>query len=154
MQIYFPFKGFSVNTQFYANRKFGHTKEFKEWSYQVNHRLRVYAADFEALRKEFDPARHGLSVSMIFYYKNFFNKSGSISHKTFDCSNCEKSLLDLCIDAAHHGKAPYMSPNLNLNDTYVIELFSKKTPGESDGVLVDIKIVELPTQLDDLVKKV
>jgi len=146
MQIFFPFKGFSVNTQFYANRKFGATKEFKEWSYQVNHRLSNYADEISAFRKEFDPKIHGLSVSMTFYYKDFFTKSGSLSHKMFDITNCEKSLLDLCVDAAHHGKAPYMAPNLNINDAYVLECISKKVPGESDGVLVEIKIVELPTR--------
>lgn len=138
-----PFRAISVNDSYYGNRKFGMKKEAKEWTYAVNWELAKHSSQFESLKNQFNPKIHGLSVSFLFIYKEFFNKSGSISSKIYDLTNCEKLLLDLIVDSAHHGPAPYKSPNLNINDKHVIELISRKTSGSADEIVVEIKIIEL-----------
>lgn len=138
-----PFRAISVNDSYYGNRKFGMKKEAKEWTYAVNWELAKHSSQFDILREQFNPKEHGLSVSFCFIYKEFFNKSGSVSSKIYDLTNCEKLLLDLIVDSAHHGIAPYKSPNLNINDKHVIELFSKKAPGAQDRIDIEIKIVNI-----------
>jgi Holliday junction resolvase RusA-like endonuclease len=144
MKITIPFKGFSVNSQYYADRRFGMTAAFKQWAYQVNHVLEQYNSEFLDIRNNFDECKHGLSVSMTFFYKDYYSKNGKISRKVFDVTNLEKSLLDICVDAAHYGAAPYKSPNLKLNDSNVIELLSKKLPADRDYIEVEIFIIPLP----------
>lgn len=138
-----PFKAISVNDCYYGNRKFGMKKEAKEWSYGVNWELARHEERFKELKSQFDEKKHGLKVSFLFIYKDFFTKSGTISSKIYDLTNCEKLLLDLIVDSAHYGPAPYKSPNLNINDKYVVELVSKKRPGIADEVVVTIEIVDL-----------
>lgn len=139
IQITLPFKAISINEAYYGQKKFGMKKEAKEWCYQVNWALKEYISQFSQFKKDYK--NNGLRVEFYFYYKNFYNKEGSISSKTLDLSNSEKILLDLVVDSRHYGPPPYKSPNLNINDSQVVELFSKKLEGPEDKIV--IKILEI-----------
>lgn len=143
MKISLPFKAFSVNKQFAANKKYGMLKDAKDFCYQVNWQLQKYKDEFEEIRNNFDETLHGLEVEIIHYYKNFFNSKGGVSNKVLDITNTEKLLMDLIIDKEHYGPAPYLSPNLKLNDRNVIKLTSSKRAGGHDFVTVEINIVLL-----------
>ena len=142
MIIILPFKAYSVNDYYYANRAHGKKKEAKEWEYSVNWELAKY--NFDQLRNDFKVSEHGLKVSITFYYKSYYNKQGKISSKIFDISNCEKPLLDLIFNPVNFGPAPYKSPNAQIDDKNVIEMLVKKLPGLEDQVVIDIEIVPLP----------
>jgi len=144
MQISIPFKAYSINDYYYNNRKFGKRKEAKQWEWSINWALVQYEAEFASLRSSFNPQIHGLSVEMVFFYKDFYTKAGKINSKIYDLSNCEKVLLDLLVNPSVHGKAPYASPNLNIDDKYVIALSSKKRPSDKDSIMININIVSLP----------
>jgi len=138
-----PFQAYSINNQYYADRKFGMRKEAKEYCYQVNWQINAHSNEFEKFSKQFNPALHSLKVQFTHVYKEFYNKAGHISSKCFDLTNTEKLLLDLLFDERHHGQAPYKSPNLSINDKYVTELISKKCYGPEDCVLITIELVSL-----------
>jgi hypothetical protein len=143
MIILLPFRAFSVNEQFCKDKKFGMRKDAKEFCYKVNWELQKYKDAFDKLRSEYNPKKHGISVSFTHNYKDFYTISGEISHKLLDLTNTEKLLMDLCIDKAHNGPAPYKSPNLNLNDKSVIELISVKRPSTTDHVIIEITLLDL-----------
>ena len=141
--IILPFKPISINNMYYENRKHGMKSEAKDFCYQVNWELTKYGAQLKQLRSQFDETKHSLSVTMTFNYMNFYTKDRKISSKIYDLTNSEKLLLDLVVDAAHFGTAPYKSPNLCLNDKYVVELHSYKKPSTSDSIEITIAIVTL-----------
>lgn len=144
-KIVLPFKAYSINDYYYNNRKFGKRKEAKDWEYQVNWQLKNY--DFSEFRSKFDPKTQALKVDIIYYYDNFYNKSGTLNKKIYDLSNCEKPLLDLIFNPSNYGPAPYKSPNLNIDDSNIIEMNVKKCRGQ-DRVEVTITILELNANTD------
>jgi hypothetical protein len=143
MKIILPFAAYSINDQYYADRKFGMRKEAKDFCYKVNWELDKRADDFLAFNKTFDKKHNALRIKITHYYANFYNKSGEISSKVLDLSNSEKLLLDLLLDPRNHGTAPYKCRNLNINDKYVVELISKKCPGSEDLVELEIEMLKL-----------
>lgn len=142
MNVLLPFKAYSVNDYFYNDRKHGKRKEAREWEHKVNWELQKY--DFSELRNSFDAKKHALKVTITFYYSNFFTKSGKLNSKIYDLSNCEKPLLDLLLNPVNFGPAPFMSPNLNIDDCKVVELLCYKRPG-NDSVAIKIEVVDIPS---------
>jgi hypothetical protein len=146
LMINIPLGGFSINSMYHGNRKFGKTSKAKDWSYQVNFYVDKYAEQLIAMKKDFDPQKHGFKVSMLFGYKDFYNKAGSISSKVEDLSNVEKPLLDLIFLPDNHGPLPYKSRNLNIDDKYVVELQSRKVRSDHDFISVTVELVSLDSQ--------
>ena len=144
-KIVLPFKAYSINDYYYNNRKFGKRKEAKDWEYQVNWQLKNY--DFSEFRSKFDPKTQAFKVDITYYYDNFYNKTGTLNKKIYDLSNCEKPLLDLIFNPAQHGPPPYKSPNLNIDDSNIIEMNVKKCHGQ-ERVEVVITMLELNANTD------
>lgn len=144
MEFYLPLKAFSINDYFHNNRAHGKRKEAREWEYAINWAMRGLESEFQALRASFDPEVHGLEVTLTFYYSNLKTKAGKLNKKVYDLSNCEKVLLDLLLNPVNHGTPPYKSPNLNIDDTFVVALHSYKAPADKDGIGVKIQLVPQP----------
>ena len=143
MKIIIPFKAISVNDAYCADRRFGLKKSAKDWTYQVNWVLDGYKHELRNFKEQYDETCEGLIVEITYIYENLYNKAGGISAKTYDLSNSDKLLIDLVIDAAHFGAAPYKSPNLNINDKNIIRLTSTKQSGPSDSIEINISKMPL-----------
>lgn len=143
MKFTIPFAAYSVNNYYYGDKRHGKRAEAKQWEYSVNWELCKHQVAFEQLRASFIPSIHAFKVSFVFSYKSFFNKAGTISSKVFDISNCEKPLLDLIFNPCNNGPAPYKSPNVNIDDKFVIEMHSKKVQGDSDSIEITIELVNI-----------
>lgn len=143
-----PIKLISVNSMYYGNRRQGKTQEAKDWFYTVFHELgaKQNAESLAELRDLFDCRKHFYSVEIRSTVPKqlFFNKEGSISSRTIDLSNCEKALIDAIFLRKYYGpKHPYECFNLNTDDKYIASLLSKKQPGETWSVEVQISIEDL-----------
>lgn len=146
MKLILPFRALSVNNMYYANRQHGLKTSAKEWLYQVNWELAKYAKEFMELRQSFDPKKHGISIEFTFYYKDFYNSTGTVSSKCFDLSNVEKPLQDALLNPSNHGSPPYKTHNLALDDKFVVDSVSHKRPADLDSVEILITVVELPVK--------
>lgn len=136
--------GFSINSMYYGNKKLGKTTDAREWSAQINWQLARFAKEFTELRQQFDPARHGFKVDLVFTYMKFYNAEGKISSKVHDLSNVEKPIIDLLFIKSNHGAPPYKAPNLAVDDKYIVSLSSQKLPGPQDSIEVCIELQDLP----------
>lgn len=129
----------------------GRTKSQKyyDWSFKLFDRLshEDIQAGLEPFREHFDPAIHGFVLRLTAYYpvKKFYRLKGGISAKTMDLSNWEKPLIDCIMLPKHHvNKPPYGSPNLNVDDRYVVSLSSQKrvTSEEQPRIRISIRMIE------------
>ena len=143
MKIIIPFAAYSVNNYYYGDKRHGKRAEAKQWEYQINWELNKYQPAFEDIKRQFVLGEHGFKVTFVFAYKSFFNKAGVISSKVFDVSNVEKPLLDLLFNPCNHGQAPYKSPNINIDDRFVVEMLSKKCQGDSDSIEITIELINI-----------
>jgi adenine-specific DNA methylase len=102
----------------------------------------------EELRSHFDPEKHCYSISLTAYYppKIFRTKKGTISAKTHDITNWEKSIVDCLFLKKHHENGvPFGANNLNTDDKYIVDMVSKKRPSTDNtySIVAEIEVLEL-----------
>jgi hypothetical protein len=142
-------KPFSIN-QMFTNTRSLKTSAFRDWSYQVMHRLAEPEIEqkLQDLREEFDFEQHVYHLSLNFQYpkKDYIRKAGGISAKTHDLSNIEKPIIDLIFLPVYHKKPhPYGCKNLNIDDKYLTKMVSEKSisPDQDHYIHISIEIKEL-----------
>lgn len=138
-------RSFSINAM-YGPKKFK-TALARDWEMTVFHQLssEENLTKFSRLREAFNPAEHGYSVSITVYYpeSKFYTKGGDISAHTHDVSNYEKPLVDLLFLPKYFDlNAPYGCRNLNVDDKYIVRMFSRKAVGPDYSVRLVLKIVK------------
>jgi hypothetical protein len=124
------------------------TVEARRWTMNVFHQLSTEAheAAFEELRRHFDETKHVLVVEMTAFYpkEDFITKKGTISARTIDASNWEKSLLDCLLLKKFFGlPSPEGCMNMNTDDKFVVELRSLKRISETGKPRLEASITVL-----------
>lgn len=125
-------KAFSINKTYSRDMRFK-SSEYKDWfirtkttieEHEAYKELLDMAGDFNVLGGEF-------SVHMEVVYPSwlYYNKSGQISAKTFDCSNVEKVLIDLLFGDI-----------MNVNDRNITRLVSTKRAGANFALNVTLEL--------------
>jgi hypothetical protein len=142
-----PLPTVSINSFYYANKRHGIRAEAREWQHKFFHYLsQSYNADKLAeLRNAFDETKHGYTVDFTFGVpaSKLINKSGGLSSRAIDLSNCEKSIIDVLFLPKHFNeKPPYGCKNLNIDDKFLLGLSSKKIAAESEGIAIAVTIVD------------
>lgn len=147
-----PFKPWSINDLYYANKRHGKKQAAIEWGYEIFHFLnqRTHLKKFQELRGFFDPKKHYYEVDLKFFfpYNKLFTQDGRM--KTPDLSNIEKPLIDLIFLPEYFKKeAPFGVKNLNIDDKYIGKLTSRKRVCKDDKyhTIISLKIKDL-----DLIK--
>lgn len=143
-------KPFSINAMYYSSNN-AKTQAYYDWSFQVFSRLsnEQIQVGLSKLRDSFEIEKHGYVVRLTAYYPVdfYYRLKGGISAKTMDLSNWEKPLVDCLFLPKHHrNQPPYGSPNLNIDDRYVVSLSSKKLPADKQEpyINVSLALVDLP----------
>lgn len=143
-------KPFSVNaTNCVSNGRLIKTSQAREWQSQVFHRLSNKDAEhaLTELREFFDPKVHAIAFECTAYYPEaeFYTKKQEISAKTIDNSNWEKALVD-CVFLPKYAlqEAPYGCKNLQLDDKYLVDLFSFKRATKEKEPRIDFTITIMP----------
>lgn len=144
----FQSKPVSINNFYYGDKRHGIREEAKDWQHSV---LAELAKDtnkqiMENLKAAFDEKTQGFKVSIIYAAPSstFYTKTGGVSSRQIDLSNCEKSLIDLLFIPKYNGA--YGASNLNIDDKWLMELSSKKTisTDENYWTTVHIEVIDLP----------
>lgn len=144
----FQSKPVSINNFYYANKRHGIRAEAKEWQCDLFVEL-ARATNKEiikSLKDKFDPSIHGYKFKITYQAPagTFYTKSGGLSSRQIDLSNCEKSLIDVFFLPKYNGA--YGCENLNIDDKWLVELGSRKTvsPDDKYYTIVELEIVPLP----------
>lgn len=150
------FSPLSVNST-YVRGQNGVTKsqDAREWFQEACFLLGTQenSEKLKLLREAFNPKLHYYSFTIFAIYpeKELITRKGEMSARAKDCSNFEKSILDVFMLPKFFTEAPpYGCPNLNIDDRYVGELRSYKARGKQAGIKVRIEVKEL-SQLPSLV---
>jgi hypothetical protein len=70
------------------------SKEYNVFSCSISRLLNANRAAFIAFDNYFDPYKHEVYASLIFYTDELFTKDGKISQKSGDLGNVEKCITD------------------------------------------------------------
>jgi hypothetical protein len=141
----------SVNSTYVRGHN-GVTKssEAREWTQLACHALSSAenVQKFQELRDFLDPKKHLVRVSVWAVYpeSELMTKQGTVSAKTQDVSNFEKSIIDVCFLPKFFVEAPpYGCPNLNFDDRVATELHSYKAKSSNGvrGLIVELEIAPL-----------
>lgn len=144
----FQSKPVSINNFYYANKLHGIREEAREWQ---GHLFSELARDtnkqiIKLLKANFDRTLHGFKVSITYAApaSTFYTKTGALSSRQIDLSNCEKSLIDVFFLPKYNGT--YGCENLDIDDKWLLELSSRKTLSADENyyTTIQIEIVALP----------
>jgi Holliday junction resolvase RusA-like endonuclease len=129
MQINITIEGpaYSINKMYYATRKIL-TKEARAWQDSVIAQLAKY--DLPSVGPLIDQKPLRVDITLEYPKSTFYNKEGLISSRTYDCSNFEKSIIDVIFDL------------MGTNDKYIVELFSTKVVGNANRITFTIETME------------
>lgn len=135
----------SINNFYYANKRHGLKPEARDMQYRIFNTIAEpsIASQFENLRSKFDPKKYSYGIKIIQNIPKsvLINKQGLMSAKSQDLSNTEKGLIDALMLSKFYGSnVPYQAPNLNTDDRFLSELFSKKQVSPDDNFSVDVEI--------------
>lgn len=140
---------FSINAMYYADFR-AKTPEAREWTGQVFWQLNRpdNQIALKELRDYFDPKLHAFGVEVSAFYPRdvFFNKEGTVSGRTIDISNFEKTILDLLFGTKYFDKVvPNGVKNINFDDRYIQYCISKKLPHDMDykSLVIVVEIISL-----------
>jgi hypothetical protein len=145
-----PIHPISINNFYYGDKKHGLKPQAKEMQYKIFHALSIPSAkkDLKDLRDYFDNSKHCFRVEIILNVpkSKFFNSESKISSRNLDNSNFEKGIIDCVFLPKHYGlNVPYQAEQMNCDDKYITELYSKKQPINGDySVDFSIEIIDLP----------
>jgi len=139
-------KPFSINaaycTQGQSRIK---SKAYRDWQCEVFFQLNQeqVAETLKELREYFEPEKHHVHVELTAIYPKtkFFTRKGTVSAKTQDLSNWEKTIIDCVFLPKHHETpVPYGAPNLNFDDKYVTRCVSQKVPSDEEEFAIEMEI--------------
>lgn len=107
-----------------------------------------HQSKLQALREAFKPESHVFKVYLTTVYPQaeFTTKKGTLSAKTLDLSNTEKSLIDVFfLPKFNVQPVPEGVPNLNADDKHIVYLQSEKAASANSerGLIVEIELVNL-----------
>lgn len=145
MKISFTIKSppFSINAAYYKRSK-TRTTQCRAWGDGILSQLQN--PNIQSMFKTFkgaisDRPLIGLNLTFQYPIDVLYTKAGHISRRSMDLSNIEKMLIDLIFDNRFHERG---TPNLNLDDKFIVDLKSEKRPSKDDDfhILVDIYIIE------------
>ena len=151
MKAIFKFKSkpVSINNFYYADKRHGIKAEAREWQGDLFVELAkdINKQIIQNLKSKFDSALHGYKVTITYAAPaaTFYNKTGGLSSRQIDLSNCEKSLIDVFFLPKYNGT--YGCENLGIDDKWLLELSSRKTLSVDEHyyTTVQIEIIKLPT---------
>jgi len=105
------------------------TSEYKDYATEVLYRLDALK-ELQEMRLAFEESGGTFTVELTALYPPhvYYNKNGTISAKTIDCSNFEKPVIDLIFGGT-----------MNVNDKNIDCLISKKAAGATYGL--DVRIL-------------
>jgi len=146
---------FSLNKAYYLKSFNGksatkiRTKECREWGDRVLAQLLPFADEISKFTKLFDKLNHALKIDLNFYTPaaKFYTKAGHISIASSDVTNIEKLLVDLLFDERFNGRElnGELIKNININDTFIVEMRSRKTPSKRDyKIKIIVEIIDKP----------
>lgn len=129
MQINIKLQGpaYSINKMYYATRKVV-TKEARAWQDSVIAQLGPYDLASKGPLIDGKPLR--VEVEVVYPRSTFYNAQGLISSRTYDCSNVEKSIIDVIFG------------QLGVNDKYIVELYSTKRVGNAHSISFQIETID------------
>lgn len=142
-------KPFSINQMYYGDGR-NKTQKAREWSYKIFHALNSEENQekLKNLRDHFKILDHVYHVEIDFQFpkKMLVKKDGSISAKSQDITNMEKTIIDLFFLPKYFEKSsPYGVKNLNVDDKYLTQCLSKKTLSDSDEYKITLRLEILPS---------
>jgi len=142
-------KPYSLNKAFYKNRTLTQaTRKYREEF------LLCLQSDYnknylDAISKAFNPSKHALSVSFIFYSPKeiFFTKQGQVSNRSQDLDNCLKLPIDFICNKKYQDRVlqGVKISNLGIDDRYIIDIQAKKRASLNGEylILVEFSILDL-----------
>lgn len=130
-------KSFSINN-YYIGRLRVRSPEARKWGQEIHDKLVVYKQDFEKFRSGFDAKHHALHIEITRYLPNLYNESGTINHQSMDCSNTEKSLIDIVTGSKYFERGLC---TLNIDDKFIVRMVSEKRYGPKN--LIHIKFTKV-----------
>jgi hypothetical protein len=139
---------FSINKAYYRNRQL--TQEARKWREQMLVQLQtpLLLTLMQALKTEFLPSKHALSVTYDFYFPKrlLFTKKGEISKRSFDLTNIEKLLQDNLFESRYNGREidGVVIENFDIDDKFIVDLHSRKLPHEKDHHEIRVTVALLP----------
>lgn len=139
-------KPYSINNAYYK-KTFTMTAECRVWRKTVIKALKSKENQqvMDEIRETFFSAIHGLVVKIRFGipYSTYWTQKGDINSKSMDLSNVEKLLIDIICDERFYERGEIR--NCNVNDKYILNLISEKTPSLLSTIVVELYIYERPT---------
>lgn len=138
----------SINNFYYADKRHGIREEGRDWQFHLFTELAKSTNKqiIQNLKSHFNPDLNGYKVAITYAapQATFYNKTGKLSSRQIDLSNCEKSLIDVFFLPKYNGT--YGAENLDIDDKWLLELSSRKTlsPDEHYYTTIQIEIVNLP----------
>lgn len=147
---------FSVNRMYYhKDGKAIRRQEARNWAYGVFGQLAqpYNASQIAKFKDHFDFKSMAIKVTIsVFYARHkLFNKAGTISSQSMDCSNFEKPLIDLMFDKRYSSRTPPEgAPNLELDDKYILELISTKRVSHTGNTYMSVELEALDLEAHDV----
>lgn len=133
-----PIKGLSINSMFYAEKRFGLNQEARTWVDTVCVLLSrsENAQKMQELREAFDPAKNAYAVQLKYYYPKdiYYTKDGKLSRRALDLTNVEKPLVDVLFLEKYR-------VGLLTDDCVLKSCHSVKLPSDDWKIEITIKIV-------------
>lgn len=144
-------KPISINSTYFSTGSgFIKTTAARDWTYEVCYHLASPENEqqLDNIRATFDPKKHTFKISVEAKYpkKIFITRQGSVSAKTIDVTNWEKSLIDVIFLSKNYSEnPPYGCKNLNTDDRYITEMHSKKSisPDGKYHIHIEIELLDL-----------
>lgn len=142
---------FSINNAYYK-RTFTMTQECRIWRKTIIEAAKQpeNLAIFEDVRNAFEnaPKPAGLIVAISYGIRAdyFFTKKGDVKRHSMDLSNVEKLLIDILFDPRFYERDEL--DNLNLDDKYIVKLYSEKIPKKEWTIKVEFGIINLEEHLE------
>jgi hypothetical protein len=123
---------FSVNKMTYRDVRFK-TAEYKDWATAVLQMLSE-EKDLVDMAARFDDTKDAFLVEVCVEYPKhvFYNKAGSISSKTVDCTNVGKPLIDLIF-----------RDTMGINDKHITRYVESKRVGARNQIKVVLALIPL-----------
>lgn len=145
MRISFKLKSppFSINKAYYKRSK-TRTAQCREWGDNILNQLQnpLIQTMFKSMQAVM-PKYPLIGVMLEFQspVDVLYTKQGGVSRRSMDLTNIEKLLIDLIFDSRFHDRG---TPNLNIDDKYIVDLHSSKreSPDEDFHILIDIYLID------------
>jgi Holliday junction resolvase RusA-like endonuclease len=121
----------SINAYYYATKRMK-TVAAVAYEKQFMELVEDYRKELNDMAEEFKEKGGTFSIDICLVYPSFifYNKSGTISSKTFDITNCEKNIVDLIFHSC-----------MDVNDKYLVEMRSAKIAGATYEIRITLELL-------------